>query len=251
MAVQFRVIGISGIPEVVPGMDLVPVILEATEAQGTPVEDGDILVVTQKIVSKSEGKLVDLATVEPSHLAKQWAQAYDRDPRMIELALRDSRRISRMDRGVLVTETHHGFYCVNSGVDASNVPGEGMVTLLPEDPDASARRIRDGVHERTGLTVAVIITDTWGRPWREGLTNVAIGVTGMDALKDYRGQQDRYGHELHATAIAVVDEVASAAELVMGKVDQIPAAIIRGYTYSPAEGTVRDLVREPDLDIYR
>lgn len=251
MASEFRVIGISGIPEVVPGMDLVPIILEAAQAQGAPVEGEDILVVTQKIVSKSEGKLVDLATVEPSHLAKQWAQAYDRDPRMIEIVLRNSRRISRMDRGVLVTETHHGFYCVNSGVDASNVPGEGIVTLLPEDPDASARRIRDGVHQRTSLRVAVIITDTWGRPWREGLTNVAIGAAGIDVLKDYRGTQDTYGQELHATAIAVVDELASAAELVMGKVDQIPAAIIRGYTYSPAEGTVRDLVREPDRDLYR
>ena len=251
MASEFRVIGISGIPEAVPGMDLVAVILEAAQAQGTSVEGEDILVVTQKIVSKSEGELVDLTTVTPSSLAKQWAEAYDRDPRMIEVALRDSRRISRMDRGILVTETHHGFYCVNSGVDASNVPGESMVTLLPKDPDASARRIREGVHERTGFRIAVIITDTWGRPWREGLTNVAIGVAGMDVLKDYRGTQDPYGHELQATTIAVADELASTAELVMGKVDQIPVAIIRGYPYVPAEGTIRDLLRDPERDLYR
>ena len=251
MASEFRVIGISGIPEAVPGMDLVAVILEAAQAQGISVEGEDILVITQKIVSKSEGELVDLATVTPSSLAEEWAEAYDRDPRMIEVALRESRRISRMDRGILVTETRHGFYCVNSGVDASNVPGESIVTLLPKDPDASARRIREGVHERTGFRVAVIITDTWGRPWREGLTNFAIGAAGMDVLKDYRGTQDPHGHELQATAIAVADELAAAAELVMGKVDQIPVAIIRGYPYSPAEGTARDLIREPDRDLYR
>ncbi len=251
MPPQFTVIGITGIPQVAPGMDLAQLILEAAEAQGTPAQDNDILVVTQKIVSKAEGQLVDLATVTPSALAEQWASDYDRDPRMIEVALRDSRRISRMDRGVLVTETRHGFYCINSGVDASNVQGEEMVSLLPEDPDASAQRIRDTVQQRAGLQVAVIITDTWGRPWRDGLTNVAIGVAGMAALKDYRETPDVYGYELHATVIAVVDEMAAAAELVMGKVDQIPVALVRGYSYEPAEGTIRDLIRPPDRDIFR
>ena len=251
MPPQFTVIGITGIPEVAPGMDLAQLILEAAEAQGTPAQDNDILVVTQKIVSKAEGQLVDLATVTPSALAEQWASDYDRDPRMIEVALRDSRRISRMDRGVLVTETRHGFYCINSGVDASNVQGEEMVSLLPEDPDASAQRIRDTVQQRAGLQVAVIITDTWGRPWRDGLTNVAIGVAGMAALKDYRETPDVYGYELHATVIAVVDEMAAAAELVMGKVDQIPVALVRGYSYEPAEGTIRNLIRPPDRDIFR
>ena len=251
MARELRVIGISGIPEVVTNMDLAEVILQAAQAQGIPVQDKDILVVTQKIVSKAEGRLVDLASVTPSPLAERWAREHDKDPRMIEVALQDSRRISRMDRGVLVTETHHGFYCINAGVDASNVPGEATVARLPEDPDASARRIRDGVHRRTDLQVAVVITDTWGRPWRQGVTNVAIGVAGIAPLRDYRGSSDVYGHELHATIIAVVDELAATAELVMGKVDQIPVAIVRGYAYTSAEGTVYDLIRPPEEDLYR
>ena len=251
MAPQLTVIGIEGIPEVVPGTDLVQKILEAAEAQGSPVEAEDILVITQKIVSKAEGNIVDLATVIPSDLASRWARDYDKDPRLIELALQDSRRISRMDKGILVTETHHGFFCINSGVDASNVPGTDTVALLPHDSDASAQRIRDEIQQRTGLQVAIVITDTWGRPWRDGLVNIAIGVAGMDVLRDYRGLADDYGREMHATAIAVVDELAGAAELVMGKVDRIPAAIVRGYAYTPAKGTVQDMIRPPERDIFR
>jgi len=232
-------------------MDLTSLVLDAAQSQGTPLQEGDILVITQKVVSKAEGHLVDLSTVTPSHLAKQWAKDFGRDPRLIEVALRESRRISRMDRGILVMETHHGFYCINAGVDASNVPGKGIVALLPKDPDASAAGIRECVRQATSLQVAVIITDSWGRPWREGITNVAIGSAGIAPLRDYRGINDPHGHTLRATAMAVVDEMAAAAELVMGKVNMVPSAIIRGYSYIPSGGRVQDLVRPPEDDIFR
>ncbi|MCH7706367.1 MAG: coenzyme F420-0:L-glutamate ligase [Chloroflexi bacterium] len=248
---EIRVFGIDGLPEIAAGMDLTALILQAAQAQDTPLQQDDILIVTQKVVSKEEGKVLDLATVTPSALAEQWASDYDRDPRLVEVAMRESKRISRMDKGVLVTETRHGFYCINAGVDASNVPGDGMVVLLPDDPDASAARIRDAVLRTAGVRVAVIITDSWGRPWREGLTNIAIGAAGMAVLRDYRGTMDPFGMELHASAIAVVDELASAAELVMGKVDMVPVAVARGYSYTPSDGKVRDLIREPDRDLFR
>ena len=248
---EIRVIAVEGLPEFTPGMDLVSPILQAAQAQGTPIQERDILVVTQKVVSKVEGQLVDLSTITPSHLAEQWAKEYGRDPHLIEVALRESGRISRMDRGVLVTETRHGFYCVNAGVDASNVPGDGVVSLLPVDPDASAERVREAVRQATGLQVAVIVTDTWGRPWREGVTNMAIGAAGMAVLRDYRGTTDPYGYNLSASVIAVVDELAAAAELVMGKVDMVPVVIVRGYQYESSLGSVKDLARPPEQDLFR
>lgn len=251
MATEIRVIGVGGLPEIAPGADLAQLILRAAREQGTPVQEKDILVVTQKVVSKAEGQLVDLSTVSPSHLAEQWGREYQRDPRLIEVAFRESRRISRMDRGVLLTETHHGFYCINAGVDASNVPGGDIVSLLPKDPDASAEKIRETTRLATGHQVAVIITDTWGRPWRDGVINVAIGSSGIAPLLDYRGTKDVFGYELHATVIAVVDELAAAAELVMGKVDKVPVAIIRGYHYTSSQGKTRDLVRPPEQDLFR
>jgi coenzyme F420-0:L-glutamate ligase/coenzyme F420-1:gamma-L-glutamate ligase len=248
---SISIIGVDGIPEVVPGNDLSKIILEACEEQRTPLQPKDIVVVTQKIVSKAEGEIVDLSTVVPSDFASRWADRYDKDARVIELALQDSRRIVRMDRGVLVTETQHGFFCVNSGIDASNVSDRDAVVLLPKDSDASARHIRDGINKLSGLQVAIIITDTWGRPWRKGVLNVAIGVAGIDSIRDYRGLVDDYGRELHGTAIAVVDELASAGELVMGKLDRIPVAIVRGYSYKSANGSVSDMIRPADEDIFR
>ncbi|MSQ22438.1 MAG: coenzyme F420-0:L-glutamate ligase [Dehalococcoidia bacterium] len=251
MPKEIRVIAVEGLPEFKPGIDLAPLVLRAAQAQGTPLEEGDIVVVTQKVVSKIEGNLVDLSTVTPSPLAELWAKTYDRDPRVIEVALGESRRISRMANGVIITETKHGFYCVNAGVDASNVAGT-MVALLPKDSDASADRIRDGIHKAAGLQVAVVITDTWGRPWRDGVTNVAIGSSGITVLLDYRGMVDPYGYELSATVIAVVDELAAAAELVMGKLDMVPVAIVKGYQYKPSNtAKVRDMIRPPEMDIYR
>jgi coenzyme F420-0:L-glutamate ligase/coenzyme F420-1:gamma-L-glutamate ligase len=248
---EVRVIGIAGIPEVHPGDDLAGLILDAARCQDTPPIDGDVLVVTQKVVSKAEGRVVALSTVEPSSFARRVAEETGKSARQVEVVLRESSRIVRMDRGVIITETHHGFICANAGVDASNAGGPGLVTLLPEDPDGSAEGLRRAIEERTGTRLAVIVTDTFGRPWREGTDEVAIGVAGLVALKNYAGQRDPYGYELRVTQVAVADELAAAAELVTGKLERIPAALIRGYRFDPGCGHGRDLVRDPDRDLFR
>ena len=251
---RIEVIGVTGIPEIRPGDPLGGLIAQAAAGQGTPIEDGDILVVTQKIVSKAEGRLVALSTVEPSSSARQMAAECGRDPRLIELILRESRAIVRTDmaRGIIITETRHGFVCANSGIDTSNVPGKDVVSLLPEDPDASARRIRQELSRSTRLgKLAVIISDTFGRAWREGHTNFAIGVAGMDPIKDYRGTLDAQGNELKVTRIAVADELASASEPVMAKAAGVPVAIVRGLDYSPKEGSVGPLIRDRSTDLFR
>lgn len=246
---SIEIIGVTGIPEVEPGMDVAALIAEA--AARTPINDGDVVVVTHKIVSKSEGQLVDLRTVTPSDLAVRIAEQFHKDARQVDVVLRESVRIVRMERGILICETRHGFICANAAVDASNVAGGQSVVLLPRDPDASAARIRAALKERTGADVAVIITDTFGRPWRNGLVNVAIGVAGMNPLTDYRGQTDPYGYDLRVTILAVADELASAAELVMGKVEKVPVAIIRGFAYERADGTGHDLVMDSARDLFR
>jgi len=249
-APELRIIGLGGLPDVKPGDDVAALICEAAERQGTPPAAGDLLIVTQKIVSKAEGRVVDLAAVEPGPKALRLAEETEKDPRLAELILRESRRIVRQVGPVLITETRHGFVCANAGIDASNV-GEGYVALLPEDPDRSAMGIKDVLRERTGLEVPVIISDTFGRPWREGHTNVAVGVAGMEAFVDYVGQTDPYGHELRVSTLAVADELAAAAELVMGKLSGVPAAIVRGYEYPKGSGTARDMVRPPERDLFR
>ena len=249
-AAELRVIGLGGLPDVRPGDDIAALILEAAERQGTPLAAGDVLVVTQKIVSKAEGRLVVLAEVKPGPEAARLAQETEKDPRVVELILRESRRIVRQAGPVLITETRHGFVCANAGVDASNV-GRGLVTLLPEDPDRSAVGIRVGLRKRAGLDVAVVISDTFGRPWREGHTNVAVGIAGMEAFVDYVGQVDPYGHDLRVSTLAVADELAGAAELVMGKLSGVPAAIIRGYEYPKGRGTARDMIRPAERDLFR
>jgi coenzyme F420-0:L-glutamate ligase/coenzyme F420-1:gamma-L-glutamate ligase len=238
-------------PEIKEGDDLADLILKASEAQGTPIEDRDIVVVTQKIVSKTEGALVDLKTVEPSELAKTMATDWDKDPRHVEVVLQESRRIVRMDHGVLITETKHGFICANSGVDASNVPGEDMLCLLPKDPDGSAERIREAIRQRTGHTVAVIISDTFGRPWRDGTTDIAIGTAGMDPLKDYRGEADQFGRTLRVSVAAIADEVTGAAELVTGKNQEIPVTLVRGFRYEESAEGSKTLIRDASLDMFR
>jgi coenzyme F420-0:L-glutamate ligase/coenzyme F420-1:gamma-L-glutamate ligase len=243
-----EILPVKGIPEVRPGDDLPELIARAV---GRDLHAGDILVVTHKIISKAEGRLVDLRTVEPSALAKGFAARYEKDPRQIEVVLRESRRIVRMDRGLIISETHHGFVCANAGVDASNVPGDDVVCLLPVDPDASAAKLRAALATRTGSDLAVIVSDSFGRAWREGITNVAIGVAGMDPLTDYRGKTDPHGFPLAASVLAIADELAAAAELVMGKTEGIPVAIIRNYAYKPAPGTARDLLMEPERDLFR
>ncbi len=243
-----EVLPVEGLPEVRPGDDLAGLIARAA---GRDLRTKDILVVTHKIVSKAEGRLVDLRTVEPSPLAKGFAARYEKDPRQIEVVLRESRRIVRMYRGLIISETHHGFVCANAGVDASNVPGDDTVCLLPVDPDASAASLRAALSDRTNLDLAVIVSDSFGRTWREGITNVAIGVAGMDPLADYRGETDPHGFPLAASVLATADELAAAAELVMGKTAGIPVAVIRNYPYKPGHGTARDLLMEPERDLFR
>jgi coenzyme F420-0:L-glutamate ligase/coenzyme F420-1:gamma-L-glutamate ligase len=248
---ELRVIGLSGIPIVTPGMDVADLIHQAAIAAPLPLQAGDIVVVTQKVVSKAEGHLVVLKNVTPSPLAESFARQWGKDPRHVEVVLQQSRRIVRMDRGVLITETHHGFICANAGVDQSNIEGEEVVAVLPPDPDASARAIRQALRERFGCDVAVIISDTFGRPWRNGLVNIAIGLSGMEAIKDYTGQLDAQGYELRVTALAIADELAAAAELVMNKLDNVPVAVIRGYTYPRGEGSLTQLVRAAERDLFR
>jgi len=250
MALQVQVIGIAGMPEVRPGDDLAALILEAARGQGVEIEDGDVLVVTQKIVSKAEGRLVDLRQVKPSPQAQEMAARTGKDARLLEVILRESRRIVRQERGVIICETKHGFVCANAGVDTSNVGG-GVVALLPENPDQSAERIRAAVQEKKGTSIAVIISDTFGRPWREGHTNVAIGLAGMSAIKDYVGQTDPHGYVLRVSTMAVADELAAAAELVMEKLSRVPVAIVRGFDYQRAEGSARELIRPRESDLFR
>src|SRR3989454_577953 len=208
---RYEVIGIAGVPEVHLGADIARLVVEAAARQSTPLAGGDLLVVGQKIVSKAEGRIVRLADVTPSSVALGMATGLGRDPRLVEVILRESRRIVRMDQGVLITETHHGWVCANAGVDQSNVDVE-CVALLPEDPDGSARALRDRIRALAGVDVFVIVADTFGRPWREGLTNVAIGLAGLSPLRSYLGERDPAGRPLQATILAVADELAAAAE---------------------------------------
>ena len=247
---RYEVIGVEGIPEVSPGADVARLIVETARAQGTPILPRDLVVVGQKIVSKAEGRLVRLADVIPSPVTLALAPALGRDARFVEVVLRESRRVVRMDKTVLITETHHGGVCANAGVDQSNVDAD-TVALLPEDPDASARRLRESIRTLTGADVAIIVADTFGRPWREGLTNVAIGVAGFAAQRSYLGDVDPAGRPLQATILAVADELASAAELVMGKLDRIPAAIVRGFDWMPSEDGSKPLLRDPVRDLFR
>jgi coenzyme F420-0:L-glutamate ligase/coenzyme F420-1:gamma-L-glutamate ligase len=248
--VELHIFAVPGIPEIAPGADLGGLIGDAATRAGRAVAPGDVFVIAQKIVSKAEGALVRLDDVAPSPLAAQWAAAHGKDPRVIEVILRESRRIVRMDRGVLITETHHGFVCANAGVDTSNV-APGLVTVLPADPDASAGRLRAALSALLGCPVAVIVSDTFGRPWREGFVNVALGVAGVRPLIDYRGTSDPYGRQLEATVIALADELAGAAEIVTRKTAGTPVAIIRGAAEWAGEGSARMLVREASRDMFR
>lgn len=248
---EIRVIGIRGLPEVTPGHDLVSLVLKSCRRQRLKIRDGDILVFTQKVVSKAEGRLVSLEETIPSSLAEQFSREANKDARAIEVVLSEARRIVKMERGVLITETHHGLVCAHAGVDASNVPAPDSVALLPEDPDRSAMKLKREFHKKLSVQIAVIISDTFGRPWRNGLTNVAIGVSGMDPFVDYRGREDPHGRPLTATLIAAADELAAAAELVMGKLDRVPVALIRGYVYKRGRGKAKDLIRPAAKDLFR
>jgi coenzyme F420-0:L-glutamate ligase/coenzyme F420-1:gamma-L-glutamate ligase len=237
--------------EIKPGDSLADELLNSLRQNDLAFERGDILIVKHKIISKTEGRLIDLATIEPSAASVAWATKYRLDSRVIELALRESKAVIRRKNGVLITETRHGFICANSGVDVSNVNGGGRALLLPADPDRSARGLHRELKKRTRLHIPVLITDTFGRPWREGLVDYCIGIAGMQPLRDDRGLRDPHGYTLHASMEAIADELAAAAGLICGKLNRIPACIVRGFSYEPGAGRIRDLLRSPASDLFR
>ena len=248
---EIRILPLPVAGEIHPGDSLCERLLAAAKKARIRLQDRDILVVKHKVVSKAEGALVALDQIQPSAASRAWARRYGLDARVTELALRESRRVVRRKRGVLITETRHGFICANSGVDVSNVDGGRQAALLPKDPDRSAARLRRELKKRLGVEIAVIVSDSFGRPWREGLTEVAIGVAGMRPLVDYRGRRDSHGYKLHASIDAVADELACAAGLVCGKLANRPACIIRGFSYRGGEGTARQLIRPAANDLFR
>ena len=248
---ELCLIPIPVVGEIKPGDSIVDKLLDAMRKRRLRFQRGDILVAKHKIISKSEGRLVDLATIHPSAESIDWAKQYALDARVIELALRESRAVIRRKNGVLITETQHGFLCANSGVDVSNVDGGRHALLLPEDPDRSAANLRRALKKRTRLNIPVIITDSFGRPWREGLTEFAIGISGMKALRDDRGRRDHHGYKLQASVEAVADELACAAGLVCGKLNRAPACIVRGFRYESALGGIRSLLRPGESDLFR
>jgi coenzyme F420-0:L-glutamate ligase / coenzyme F420-1:gamma-L-glutamate ligase len=249
--VELRVIPIRVAGDICPGDSLAEKLLDSMRRLRVHLQTGDILVVKHKIVSKSEGRLIDLASITPSAESITWAKQYGLDARVIELALRESRAVVRRKNGVLITETHHGFLCANSGVDVSNVDGGKHALLLPEDPDRSAAELRSDIKKRTGIAIPVIITDSFGRPWREGLTEFAIGVAGMKPLRDERGRRDPHGYKLRASVEAIADELACAAGLVCGKLNRMPACIVRGFDYEAGRGSLRDVLRPAANDLFR
>jgi coenzyme F420-0:L-glutamate ligase / coenzyme F420-1:gamma-L-glutamate ligase len=227
---MISLVGVEGIPEVSPGDDLAALIWAAVAAAGIGLTDEDVLVVTQKVVSKAEGQVVDLASVDPRPEATEWAERWGKDARQVELVLRESVEVLRMaEGGLIISRTRHGFVCANAGVDLSNTGGAELATLLPVDPDGSARGLRERLGALSGARPAIVISDSFGRPWRNGIVNVAIGTVGIDALVDLRGTPDAQGREMHSTIIAVADELASAADLVGGKIAQLPVVLVRGY----------------------
>ena len=233
------------------GDSLPEILLQALRSQRISLQKGDILVVKHKIISKIEGRRVELVEVQPSAASRAWAQRYRLDARVTEIALRESRRVVRRKRGVLITETRHGFVCANSGVDVSNVDGGLHAVLLPEDSDRSALRLHRDLKKRLRLSIPVIISDSFGRPWREGLTEVAIGVAGMKPLHDYRGRRDSHGYPLHSSIEAVADELACAAGLVCGKLAETPACIVRGFVFQRGRGSAQALIRPAKYDLFR
>ncbi len=249
---KVEIIAVAGLPVIKEGDDLSKMICEAAEKQGTSIQEGDIIVITHVIVSRAEGNVVNLTSVVPSDFAKALAQQSDRDPRLVEVTLREARSIIRMGDGRIITQTKHGFICANSGVDQSNVPGETNVALLPRNPDRSAQDIRRKIKKMEGKDVAVIISDTHGRPFREGEINIAIGTAGIDPIRDRRREKDLFGYILRVKRTAIADELSSAAELVIGQANEgIPVAIIRGYKYPKSEKAgAKDLVRPKEKDLF-
>ena len=248
---SLSIFGIQGLPEICEGDDLAKLVVDALLLRNTSLEDRDIVVIPSKVVSKSEGRVIDLATIEPNAFAQRYAQAWDKDPRVVEVVLNESKRIVRQVGPVLITETNHGFVCANSGIDQSSSGAHDRVVLLPEDPDESARTIRRKFRD-LGFDIPVIISDTFGRPWRESQVDVAVGIAGMNPVTSYIGEVDPHGHEFLVQSLCVADEIASAAELVKGNVSRIPAVVVRGFSYqSDEEATMQDVLRDPQNDLFR
>jgi len=248
---EIHLIPVALADEIKTGDSLAEIIMQSLGEQNLVFESGDILVVKHKVVSKAEGRLVDLATIKPSAASVAWAKKHKLDARVIEIALRESRAVIRRKNGVLITETRHGFICANSGVDISNVDGGRHAVLLPTDPDRSARELHRALKKRTALAIPILVTDSFGRAWREGLVDLCIGIAGMKALRDDRGNRDPHGYKLHASLEAIADELAAAAGLVCGKLNRTPACIIRGFRYEPAVGRTRELLRPAASDLFR
>jgi coenzyme F420-0:L-glutamate ligase/coenzyme F420-1:gamma-L-glutamate ligase len=248
---EVRLIPIRFGDDILPGDSIAGKLLDAMRRNRQHFQAGDILIVKHKIVSKAENRFVDLGTISPSTELIAWGEQYDVDARVIELALRESRGVIRRKNGVLITETRHGFICANAGIDISNVDGGKTALLLPENPDRSAAKLRTVLKKRTGLSIPVIVTDSFGRPWREGLTEFAIGIAGMKPLRDDRGRRDPRGYKLRASVEAVADELACAGGLVCGKLNRAPACIVRGFSYTSAVGGVKDLLRPAATDLFR
>ena len=242
---------IEGIPLVNKGDDLARLIASGIERTGLKLQAGDIVVVCQKVVSKAEGRVVDLKNITPSEFANSLAKRWEKDPRAVELVLRQTNRIVRNDRGVIIVETGQGWVCANAGVDESNSLTDDSAILLPEDPDASAARIRAGLKNLCGLEIAVLVTDTFGRPWRDGLTEICLGIAGMNPILDLRGTTDLGGRELQHTVVAIADELAAAAGLLMEKAAAVPAVLVRGYAYQPFDGSAKVLIRPAEADLFR
>ena len=242
---SLQVIPIKIQKEIESGDDLVDLILESFE-----INDGDVLVFSQKIISKNEDRILSLSSVNPSLLADGIASSYGKDPRLVELILSESKRIVRMENGVIIVETKHGFVCANAGIDESNVK-DGYATLLPDDPDKSANLLKDRIKQKTGKNVAIIISDTFGRPFRLGQTDVAIGIAGLEPILDYNGKPDTFGKIMQVTAIAIADEICSTSELVMGKVQKCPIAVIRNYNFSSSTAKIQEMLRSDHDDLFR
>lgn len=245
------IFGVTGLPEIEPGADLGKLILDAGAEHGQPLADGDVVVVTSKVVSKAEGRTLELAEVEPSEFAREWSRRWGKDPAVTEVVLREATRVVRQLGPVLITETRHGLVCANSGVDQSSSGAHGRVVLLPDDPDASARAIR-ATFLAAGIDAAVIVSDTFGRAWREGQIDVAIGIAGMQPIHSYIGQHDPHGHEFQVQALCTADEIAGAAELVKGNLSRVPVAVVRGLRWERDDtATIAPVLRDQARDLFR
>jgi coenzyme F420-0:L-glutamate ligase/coenzyme F420-1:gamma-L-glutamate ligase len=246
---NFKLIGLEGIPDIKKGDDISEIIINTANRQNIKLKNGDILIIVQKIISKSEGRLVDLKTITPTEFSIRLAKILDKDPHILQEILFETKRIVKMTKNLIIVQMKNGLICANAGIDQSNIP-KGFISLLPKNPDKSAMNIRDKIQKKLGINLAVIISDTFGRPWREGQMDVAVGVAGLKPILDYRGFKDVYGYTLKATQVAIADELASAAELVMGKLSKIPVTIIRGYRYPKGKGSIKKLVRSPSRDLF-